>query len=499
LTGIFDGYTSAAVLIGYLQKSYPAVNLTWSLHTAKVKHGIEKIVIPDDVQLLIVPDASSNEYELHKEYSDKGVDILVIDHHEAPKYSEHAIVINNQLDDYPNKNLSGAGVVYKFIQELDNVNRTDYASYYLDLVAFGLIGDAMKISNRETKYLIDTGISNLNNDFLKQLIETHAKDEELTVNKISFGINPQINSLLRVGTEEEKHELMMAFLNYKNITQNPRLRKADKSETHAQRVVRLAKNSYSRQRNLREKIVEELSAKVEAGDMTKNRFMVLEIEGDFQMNMSGYIASNLVNKYRKPVLILRKDDDGMLVGSARGYDQLLVDTKSHLQSLNLFTTAEGHAQAFGLKITPENFKQLNEAINQSLYELDANESYMVDLIMNAKSLTKDFIYDISKYDKLWGKGMDQPLYAIEQLEVNLTDAMLIGKTEGIMKFMVNGIEFIKFSDVSKLKDLKADGKTAVLNVVGKTGLNSYRGNITPQFVVEAVEIVEVKDSARFVF
>ena len=38
--------------------------------------------------------------------------VLVIDHHEAEKYSEHACVINNQMCDYPTKSLSGAGVVY---------------------------------------------------------------------------------------------------------------------------------------------------------------------------------------------------------------------------------------------------------------------------------------------------------------------------------------------------------------------------------------------------
>jgi len=65
--------------------------------------------------LVIVPDAGSNDYEQHQVLRERGVDVLVIDHHEADKVSEDACVINNQLSaHYANKTLSGVGVVYKF-------------------------------------------------------------------------------------------------------------------------------------------------------------------------------------------------------------------------------------------------------------------------------------------------------------------------------------------------------------------------------------------------
>lgn len=480
---------------------FSARKLRYHLHSKNVKHGIEIDLIPLDTKLLIVPDASSGEFEIHKELHDKGIEVLVLDHHPAEQLSEHAIVVNPVLSDsYPTNNMSGAGVVMKFIEQIDKNRGTDFANNFQDLVAFGTVGDAISMADKEARSMVNAGLNNMKNNFLKELAKVLDDGVELSPNTLSFKLLPQLNSLLRVGTQEEKEELMLALLQHREVTVNPKLRKANKNEEWHERVARICRNAYGRQRRLREKIVEELSAKVEAGDMTKNRFMVLEIEGDFEMNMSGYIASNLVNRYRKPVLILRKDEDTeLLVGSARGYDQLLTDTKAHLQSLNLFETAEGHAQAFGLKITPDNFKKLNEAINQSLYELDVDESYMVDLIMNANSLTKNFIFDMSKYDKLWGKGLEQPLYAVEQLEVNLGDAEVIGKEQNIIKFNLNGIEFIKFNDNESLLDLRLDNKTAILNVVGKTGLNSWKGNVTPQFVIEAVQVVEVKDTARFVF
>jgi len=142
---------------------------------------------------------------------------------------------------------------------------------------------------------------------------------------------------------------------------------------------------------------------------------------------------------------------------------------------------------------------LDDAINKALYELDTDESHIVDLILPASHINKGFIGDMEAYSSVWGKGLEQPKLAVEQLEVNLSDALIMGKTEDMIKLMFNGVELVKFSGVSKLKDLKEDGKTVVMNVVGKTGMNSYRGNVTPQFVIEDMEIIEVKDSARFVF
>jgi single-stranded-DNA-specific exonuclease len=215
---------------------------------------------------------------------------------------------------------------------------------------------------------------------------------------------------------------------------------------------------YAKQRKIKEKLLGELSAKIDREKLYENSFMVVEIEGDFEMNMSGYIASFLVSKYRKPTLVLRKDekDDKFLVGSMRGYDTLMDDTKDFLQGLNLLEFVEGHQGASGIKIGYDNFSKLDDAINKALYELDTNESHIVDLILPASHLNKTFVANMESYSKIWGKGLEQPKYAIEQLEVNLSDALVMGKDADMIKMSVNGIELVKFSGVGKLKELKLD-------------------------------------------
>lgn len=135
-----DGYTSSSLLLNYLYQLFPYYvqnNILYRFHSGK-EHGIIVSTIPEGIKLVIALDSSSNDYEQHKELSEKGIDVLVIDHHEAEKVSEYACVINNQLCDYPTKSLSGVGMVYKFCQLIDKLLGKNIIDNYLDLVALGI-------------------------------------------------------------------------------------------------------------------------------------------------------------------------------------------------------------------------------------------------------------------------------------------------------------------------------------------------------------------------
>jgi len=127
--------------------------------------------LPNDAKFIIVPDASSNEIALHKELSEHGIDILVIDHHEAEQVSPYACVINNQLDNYPNKTLSGVGMVYKFCCYIDGLLQIQKAENFIDLVAVGLTGDMMDVRQLETRELIRRGFNHITNPFIKGIID----------------------------------------------------------------------------------------------------------------------------------------------------------------------------------------------------------------------------------------------------------------------------------------------------------------------------------------
>src|SRR5699024_7103339 len=147
-----DGITSSALLIRYLKQAFPNIDITYALPNGK-EHGFKSEEVPNGIDLCIMPDASSNDYVVHKELYNRNIDLIILDHHEADKESEHAIVVNNQLSpQFTNKYLSAVGVVYLFCKAIDERLNTNYADDYLDLVFIGLVGDSMSVIEPDNRY-----------------------------------------------------------------------------------------------------------------------------------------------------------------------------------------------------------------------------------------------------------------------------------------------------------------------------------------------------------
>lgn len=215
-----DGFTSAAVFLNYLNRLFPSFvqnNVKYRLHEGK-QHGLIPDTIPSETGLVVAPDSSSNDYEVHEFLHETlGIDVLVLDHHEADRLSPHACVINNQLCDYPTKSLSGVGVVYKFCSYLDELMNVDYADDLLDLTALGIIADMMDMRDLETRHIITRGIENINNPFFKTMVEKNAYSlgDTITPTGVAFYVAPYVNATIRMGTHEEKVLLFESMLEYK--------------------------------------------------------------------------------------------------------------------------------------------------------------------------------------------------------------------------------------------------------------------------------------------
>ena len=168
-----DGFTSAATLLNYLNCLFPGFvqkHMYYRIHSGK-QHGIIPNTIPPNIKMVIAPDSSSNDYEEHAELAKLGIDVLVIDHHEADKISEYACIINNQLCDYPTKSLSGVGMVYKFCSYIDELINVDYANQFLDLVSLGMVADMMDLRDFETKHLVNLGLKQIRNPYFRGMID----------------------------------------------------------------------------------------------------------------------------------------------------------------------------------------------------------------------------------------------------------------------------------------------------------------------------------------
>ena len=500
-----DGFTASAALVNYIYKVFPSAMdlLSIQLHEGK-EHGIEEKwleeIVANEYKLVICPDASSNDYNQHKFLKDNGIDVLVLDHHDAEEVSENAIIINNQLSDYPNKTLSGVGIVYKFCSKIDELMKIKEADTILDLVSLGMIADMMDMRNFETKHLIQKGLTRIENPFFRALVERQAYSigETVTPIGVAFYIAPLINATIRVGTQNEKEVMFKAMLNHCAYDMIPSTKRGEKGKTEAVVVqaVRNATNVRNRQKKARDNGFEYVEQIIAANNLDKNKIIVVQVSEDLDKNLTGLIANQLMAKYQKPVLLVRETDEGLLQGSARGYDKSeLKDLKSFLLESGFMEYAEGHAAAMGVGIYKDKVNALVDYSNTVLANYDFSACYDVDYEYMSNDFKAQDIIDIGSMKSLWGKGVDEAMVVIKGIKITSNNITLMSanKNPTIKITLQNGTSLIKFgASQAEFESLKSSGYTEI-DVIGTCAINEWQGMITPQILIKDYEVVGKQD------
>lgn len=519
-----DGYTSAAKLTNYLYNLFPAfvVNkISFRFHDGK-EHGIIADEVPQNIKLVIAPDSSSNDYEEHKKLKERGIDVLVIDHHEAEKVSEDACVINNQLCDYPTKSLSGVGMVYKFCQFIDSIMDTDYADYNLDLVALGMIADMMDLRDFETKHLIHRGLEDVHNPFFSYMIEKNAYSlkGELTPVGVAFYVAPYVNATVRMGSPEEKRIMFESMLTYKAFEQVDSTKRGCKNqkESIVEQAVRNCTNIKNRQTKARDNTLAAIENIIKEYNLLINKVLVVPIPKSVyvEKNLTGLIANQLMAQYQRPVLLLNEveneewatsaNGDKLIPfyyttweGSARGCDKsALTDFRKFCQDSGLIEYAEGHANAFGFGIHNKYLLDFINYCNEELKDFEFTPCYNVDFIFSASNFNGNDILKIAELKSLWGQGVAEPFIAITDIRVSKNNITLMSPdNKPTLKIkLANGVEIIKFkSSKEEYESLVTEGYL-MMDIVGRCESNTWGGKTTPQVLVEDYEIT---NSVKYYF
>lgn len=506
-----DGYTSAALLMNYLYCLFPSFvnnNISYRVHMGK-QHGIIPDTIPEDVKLVIAPDSSSNDYEAHEYLNLSGVDVLVIDHHEADHISEYACIINNQLCDYPTKSLSGVAMVWKFCCYIDMLLKTDHAQKFLDLVALGLVADMMDVRDFETRRLIDKGLQQIRNPYFRGAID---KDQfhftnEITPIGVAFYIAPLINATTRVGTQEEKLMLFESMLDFRGYELVPSTKRGCKgqAETRVEQACRNCTNIKSRQTKIRDNSLEKIEQIIVNQNLLSNKILIVQLDDLItDRNLTGLIANQLMSEYQRPVLILNKieNEDGTITweGSGRGYDKSrLKDFRGFLENNKYVMYAEGHANAFGIGIRDEDINAFITSTNSALDGFDFTPIYNVDFIYKSDELTPDEVIDIAGMKSLWGQGVEEAEIAVEGIKVHKDNIRILSPDKNpTLKIMLpNGINFMKFrSSEEEYDKLYSELGYVTINIVGECERNIWNNKISPQVMIKDYEIV---DRANYYF
>ena len=499
-----DGYTSASMVYRYIKYLGEDINVTYSLHTKK-QHGIsEDVEIPDDCELLIVPDAGSNDIEQCKELTEKGIDVIILDHHICDKQNDFAIVVNNQMCNYPNKNFCGAGIVYKFIKAVDEELWEDYADKMLDIVALGNISDVMDMRECETRYYVDLGLTKIRSKLFKALIEkqSYSMNGVVNITSVQFYVTPILNAMIRVGSAEDKDLLFRAFIETDEVFKYKKRGETEESDEDIYtRAARLCYNAKNRQGKDVQKGVDAIDEVIKEKEIYKDKVMFINVSDILGETLTGLVAIKIAEKYNRPCLLLRRQkarEDGSLYygGSCRNFDNSPIESlKDFLDSTGTFEFVQGHDNAAGISIPRENVAKSIEMCNERLSDIDFQKCFNVDFDINASDLSVGFIKAIDEMKDIFGQGIKEPLVHIKNIPIWSENFFVMGKNSNSWKVINDeGYAFVKFNvDVDKDEvlqiynsnlDREEEYSLGSIDVVGTVSINNYNNILTPQIIIK---------------
>lgn len=502
-----DGVTSAALMIQYINDNFPSISVDYIIHDNK-EHGLNNKSMLEIEQkkpdLLIIPDAGSNDLRQLKTLKSAGIDVIVLDHHdESEKVTRlksiyklenlngFAVIVNNQMSSrVKDKSMTGVGIVYKFCSVIDERLKRDTVNKYLDLVALGMIADSCDLTQLQTRYLVLEGIKQIQNEtnhnkFITELVKSQAYSlhNKATILGISFYIAPLVNALIRLGTKEDKEIMLKAFLNSseKAII---KIRGKGEVEVSIQKQARRLCESYKRkQQKMTGDYTEVLKRQINEFGLNEYPVICCKADKSFEKTFTGLIANKLTSMYNKPCLLLRDCND-ILMGSARGFDKSHIkDIKDFCLQTKLFDLAEGHPNACGVTIKKDNISKFYEYLSQQNFDNTLN--YTVDAVFDEKSLTAEVIQSIFALSDVWGTNIEEPLFLLK-LKCPIDGGFtVLGNEKNTIKLTFHNIEIIKFrSSENEYNEIKNLGKMVEFTIVGKFSVNEYNGKKTPQVIVE---------------
>ena len=508
-----DGFCSAAMMYSYIKKMNADYPVNYILHTKAKSHGLDDdVTVSEGTKLLIIPDAGTNDTLQCKELVGRGIDILILDHHESEEDNPHALIVNNQMSvDYHNKDFCGAGIVYKFLQALDTETWNEFADDYLDLCALANISDVMDMRSFETRYITNIGLLNIKNKCLQALIKAqdYNMNGKVNIHNIQWYITPVLNGMIRIGSNDEKELLFRAFIEQDEYFEYKKRATKDKpaetiQESIYDRAARLCKNAKSRQDKMKEKGVKAISEIVNELP-NDDKVIIVDVTEVLDSGLTGVVAIKIAEQYNKPCILLKQHYDkkkkkSVFGGSARNIDHSPIDSFKDIVNSTGIINGKGHANAFGIVDLPiDDKKKAIDEINTILKDTEYDSTYRVDFILDINHVTIPLILKLSEFEDIICQGIDEPMVAIENISLTRDCFEVFGKNEDTISFVIDDIKYIQFKckEGNQLYDFLQnawdDNDSITFTVVGKPSINEYNGIRTPQVIIDDVAVISVSN------
>ena len=485
-----DGASSAALLASY----FNCINRQYEIYIPNRKlegygpsiKGFEKL-IKKKVDLIFTVDCGTLSYEPISFAKKKGIDVIVLDHHqcEIKLPDAHSIINPNRLDDESDlKYLCASGVTFLFLIALnkhlreinyfDNIKEPDLLQL-LDLVSLGTICDVVPLVGLN-RVFVKQGLKILNkknNLGIKNLINISKIENTTTTYHIGYQLGPRINAGGRVGKSSHGVNLLL----------NP-----SPKETFQ---IALELDQFNKERQLMEK---ELLAKVLTESEKSLNDPILVLSGvNWHEGIIGIVASRLKDKYNKPTILI-SIKDGMGKASARSIFGFDIGSLI-LSALNekIIVKGGGHKMAGGFTIDENKIEIFKNFSKKEFSKIKPDSSKNKKLVLDSEILGTALNIDF--YNKIqllspFGPGNPEPKFVINS--VKTLNSKIVGEShiksnliteEGIM------IKCVAFNSINtEISAYLTGNHKKSFNIAGKLSLNEWGGEKKVEFIIDDISV-----------
>lgn len=426
---------------------------------------------------------------------DLGMKVVVTDHH-LPGFTlpeADAIVNPNQPGcEFLSKNLAGVGVAFYVMLavkaklqeqgwfEKKNIPAPNLANY-LDIVALGTVADVVPL-DQNNRVLVHQGLQRIRSGIarpgIRAILEVAARPcHKLSSTDLGFVLGPRLNAAGRLDDMSLGIECL--------LTEDEQMARQMAARLDALNLERREIES-----SMKEEAEKALQAFMSDGnDLPAG---VVLYQSDFHQGVIGILAGRIKEKYYRPTIVFAQQDDYVIKGSARSVPG--VHIRDLLETVNtqhpgLIDKFGGHAMAAGLSLKTTKLSEFTAAFETAV-ALATKGLPMHNLILSDGMLGSEEInIDNASLIKLavpWGQTFEEPLFdGVFQMR----SQRIVGKNHLKMVVSLDGIEFdaIAFNiDLESWPNVK----TRQVKLAYKLDINEFRGQISVQLLVQALESVD---------
>lgn len=482
-----DGATSTALVIKALRgMGFAAVDF---LVPNRFEFGyglseaLAQVAIERGPELIITVDNGISSVAGVATVRDRGIDVLVTDHHLPPAHRPAAnVIVNPNLPEepFPSKCLAGVGVAFYVMAALarhllPEPQARRILAGLLDLVALGTVADVVPL-DRNNRILVEHGLRRIRTGAASSGVTALLVDAERDLGSavstdLAFFAGPRLNAAGRLDDMSVGIRCLLA-----------------EDPVEARELAAILGRLNAERRAIESDMQAEALAVVEDLALDGDLPVALCLYDErWHQGVVGLVAGKMKERYHRPVIAFARESDGHLKGSARSISGLNIrDVIAEVDAAEpgLITRFGGHAMAAGLTLPQERYEAFTAALHSAAARHLAPEDLRQHIFSDGPLTDSELDLDTAELLRdagPWGQAFPEPVFdgVFEVCSLRVLQDRHI-------KFRVRSaaggrpIDALAFNQASRLES----DAPARLQLAYRLDVNQYRGVRSPQLVVE---------------